>query len=390
MGNTRVFWLSGVGLAAVLLAGCAKQEPAPEPVRAVKLMTVGAQALEFEREFPGEVRARSEARLGFRVPGKLLTRSVEVGQKVRAGQLLAQLDAADYQLAVQASQAQIQAARTQRDLAAADLKRYADLKAQGFISGAELERRDATLRSAQASLDQAQAQSQNQSNQQAYTALRADRSGVVVAVEAEPGQVLAAGTPVVRIADDGPRDVVVSVPEQQVAALKVGQKAWVRQWTGGAGRGAMVREVAASADPLTRTFSVKLGLDGGGQELPLGSTAYITWAKADVAQAPIKLPTSALWAKGQDSAVWVFDAASHTVKAQAVAVATADGNQAVIAAGLKGGEQVVVAGVHVLAEAQKVTVYKEKKASSHDVNADSATKGAVSGALIAPAKGQQP
>ena len=386
MGNTRVVWWSGVGMAMALLAGCAKQEPAPEPVRAVKLLTVGAQDLEFEREFPGEVRARIEARLGFRVAGKLLSRSVEAGQKVGAGQVLAQLDASDYQLAVQASQAQIQAARTQRDLAAADLKRYADLKAQGFISGAELERRDAALRSAQASLDQAQAQSASQANQQAYTALRADRSGVVVAVEAEPGQVLSAGTPVVRVAYDGPRDVVVSVPEQQVTALRVGQKALVRQWAGGPGRGAVVREVAASADPITRTFGVKLAVDGGGQDLPLGSTAYITWAKADATPALIKLPTSALWAKGQDAHVWVFDAASSAVKARPVVVATADGNQAVIAGGIQGGEKVVAAGVHVLAEGQKVNVYQPKGASPIDSNDVVAPKN--NNPQAAPVKGQ--
>lgn len=389
MGNTRVVWWSGIGMAVALLAGCAKQESVPEPVRAVKLLTVGAQALEFEREFPGEVRARSEARLGFRVAGKLLSRSAEVGQRVVAGQLLAQLDAADYQLAVQASQAQIQAARTQRDLAAADLKRYADLKAQGFISGAELERRDATLRSAQASLDQAMAQSQGQANQQAYTALRADRGGVVVAVEAEPGQVLSAGAPVVRIAYDGPRDVLVSVPEQQVGALRAGQKAQVRLLTGGAERGAVVREVAASADPVTRTFGIKLGLDGGGQDVPLGSTAYITWAKTNSAPAPIKLPSSALWAKGQESAVWVFDGASSTVKAQQVVVASADGNQAVIASGLRGGERVVAAGVHVLAEGQKVTVFQEKSGSSPDLNKKNAIeKDAIPAAGGAGTKGQ--
>ena len=374
MGNTRVVWLSGVSMAVALLVGCAKQEPAPEPVRAVKLLTVGAQDVEFEREFPGEVRARIEARLGFRVAGKLLTRAVEAGQKVAAGQMLAQLDAADYQLAVQAAQAQIQAARTQRDLAASDLKRYEGLKAKGFISGSELERRDAVLRSAQATLDQAQAQSDSQANQQTYTVLRADRSGVVLAVEAEPGQVLSAGTPVVRVAYDGPRDVVVSVPEQQVSALRVGQKAQVRQWAGGVGRVAVVREVAASADPITRTFGVKLAVEGGGQDLPLGSTAYITWAKNNATPTPIKLPTSALWAKGQDSHVWVFDAASSTVKARPVVVATADGNQAVIAGGIQGGEKVVAAGVHVLAEGQKVNVYQEKGASSQDLKAMDAPK----------------
>lgn len=365
MGTPRLFHVGGLALTVVLLAACAKTEPAPEPVRSVKLMTVGPQSMVFAQEYAGDVRARSESRLGFRVAGKLLARSVEVGQRVQAGQVLAQLDAADYQLAANAAQAQVHAARTQRDLAAADLKRYAELKAQNFISGAELERREAALKSAQASLDQAMAQNQGQVNQKDYTSLRADKAGVVVAVEAEPGQVLGAGTPVVRVAYDGPRDVVVALPEHQLAGVQVGSRAVVRLWAADQERQGTVREVAAAADPATRTFAIKLALDGGAADVPLGATAYVRWAKPTgpvaAMASPLKLPTSALWAKGQASAVWVYDAASSTVKAQPVVVSTADGNQAVIASGLKGGEQVVVAGVHVLAEGQKVTVYREKQ-----------------------------
>ena len=128
-----------------LLPACAKREPVPEPVRAVKVLTVGASAFQSEHEFPGEVRARTESRLGFRVAGKIVRRQAEPGQPVRAGQVLAQLDPQDLQLAAQAAQAQVAAAATHRDLAAADFKRFAALKDQNFISGAELERREATL-----------------------------------------------------------------------------------------------------------------------------------------------------------------------------------------------------------------------------------------------------
>lgn len=397
MGTARLFHVAGLGMAVALLAACAKTEPAPEPVRAVKLMTVGRQSMEFEHEYAGDVRARSESRLGFRVAGKLLARPAEVGQRVQAGQLLAQLDAADYLLAANAAQAQVQAARTQRDLAAADLKRYAELKAQNFISGAELERREAALKSAQASLDQAMAQNQGQLNQKDYATLRADKPGVVVAVEAEPGQVLAAGTPVVRVAYDGPRDVVVALPEHQLAGVQVGSRAMVRLWASDQERHGAVREVAAAADPATRTFAVKLSIDGGAADAPLGATAYIRWAKPTsavaAASAPLKLPTSALWAKGQESAVWVFDAGSSTVKAQPVVVATADGNQAVIASGLKGGEQVVVAGVHVLAEGQKVVVYREKSGSnqpSAQVSSVSPAMNSGVGEAVASAQKGQP
>ena len=345
---------------AAVLAACSKPEPVQDPVRAVKVVQVGPQAAEFQAEYAGDVRARSESRLGFRVGGKLLARSAEVGQRVKAGQVLAQLDPTDLQLAAQAAGAQVQAAQTQYDLAVADFKRYSELRAQNFISSAELERRDTTLKAAKAALDQAKAQGSVQANQKGYATLVADKAGVVVAVEAEPGQVLSAGTPVVRLAYDGPRDVVVTVPEQRAATVAPGMPATVRLWAGGPGLPAKVREVSASADPVSRTFAVKVALADSAQTA-LGATAYAhIHAPAGAAVPLLKLPTSALRQQGQGSAVWVFDPATRTVKSQPVVVATADGNQAVIASGLKGGEQVVVAGVHVLTDGQAVTLFQEK------------------------------
>ena len=213
------------------VAGCSRPDAPPEPIRSVKLMTVTASGVTARQELSGEVRARTESRLGFRVGGKLVERPAEVGQLVKAGQLLARLDASDLQLASQAAQAQVSAAQTQRDLAAADLKRFTDLKNQGFVSGAEIERRQATLQAAEAGLQQARAQGAVQGNQADYTRLLADAAGVVVSVEAEVGQVVAAGSPVVRIARDGARDVVFSVPESDVALVKPGLKAQVRLWS---------------------------------------------------------------------------------------------------------------------------------------------------------------
>jgi len=347
----------------VLLSGCSKPVPAEEPVRAVKVMTVGVQGLQSGAEFAGEVRARVESRLGFRVAGKIVQRPVEVGQRVKAGQLLAQLDAQDYRLAAEAAKAQVAAAATNRNLAEADYKRFKELKDQNFISGAEVERRDTTLKAAQAQLEQAQAQLSSQRNQAGYTSLLADVSGVVTAVEAEAGQVVGAGTPVVRIAQDGPRDVVFSVPEDRVAVVKPGSVVEVRSWTIGSNRQGTVREVAASADPVTRTYQVKVSLDVKDVKdaPPLGATVYVmpqVFARTDMQV--IKLPTSALKQDGKTTAVWVFDPASMTVKSQAVEVATADGNDAVISSGLQPGMLVVVAGVHVLQAGQKVTLYKEK------------------------------
>ena len=351
--------------AALALSACSRPPAPQEPIRSVKLLTVGTGNVVARSEYAGEVRARTESRLGFRVGGKLVQRPAEVGQRVKPGQLLAQLDAQDLALSSQAAQAQVSAAQTQRDLAAADLKRYQDLQAQGFVSGAEIERRQATLQSAEATLRQAKAQGAVQGNQASYARLLADGAGVVLSVDAEVGQVVAAGAPVVRLARDGARDVVIAVPEDRVAQIRPGATARVRLWAGaGAPAGAVVpleatvREVAASADTATRTYQVKLSLPDGAT-VPLGATAYVTLGIASTAPAVIKLPTSALMRSDQGdrqgSAVWVFDAAASTVQPRPVRVAGADGNEMVILDGLKPGEEVVATGVHVLSPGQKVT-----------------------------------
>jgi len=368
-----------LALASVLaLSACSKTEAPQEPVRAVKVLTVGVDKFQSEHEFAGDVRARVESRLGFRVGGKIVRRQAELGQRVKAGQVLAQLDPQDYQLAAESARAQVAAALTNRDLAAADFKRYAALKDQNFISGAELERRETTLKAAQAQLDQAKAQLASQGHQAEYTSLVADASGVITAIEAEPGQVVSAGTPVVRIAQDGPRDVVFSVPEDKVRAIKAGSDVSVRVWAENATLDGKVREVAASADPATRTYAVKVGLEATATP-PLGATVYISPKALSMAGAPvIKLPTSALRKEGQGTAVWVVDKATMTVKSQPVQIATADGNDAVIGSGLQPGMMVVSAGVHVLSPGQKVTIYQEKTSQSNAVAVQEATRNVAS------------
>jgi RND family efflux transporter MFP subunit len=345
-------------VAVLVLVACTRPAPVEMPVRSVKVMTVGMQSMQSGLEFAGEVRARVESRLGFRVGGKLTQRPVELGQHVKAGQVLARLDPQDYQLAADAARAQLAAAVGNRDLAAADFKRFKELKDQNFISGAELERRETVLKAAQAQFEQARAQLAGQGNQVDYATLLADVSGVVTAIEAEPGQVVAAGTPVVRIAQDGPRDVVFAVPEDKVAAIRPGSIVDVRVWPANAALQGVVREVAASADPVTRTFVVKVALDGKAA-LTLGATvSVLPQALQRGAGQVIKLPTSALRQEGQSSAVWVLDPASMTVKLQAVQIATTDGNEVVLASGLQPGMQVVSAGVHVLTPGQKVVIYR--------------------------------
>jgi len=347
-----------------LLSACSKPEPKEAPLRAVKVVTVGADALQSVPEFSGEVRARVESRLGFRVGGKIIRRQAELGQRVRAGEVLAQLDPQDYQLSVDAAKAQLAAAATNRDLAAADFRRYKELREQNFISAAELERREATLKAAQAQFDQAQAQLSGQGNQARYTTLVADVAGVVTAVDGEAGQVVAAGAPVIRIAQDGPRDAVFVVPEDKVQALHVGTVADVKLWASQTTVKGRVREVAASADPVTRTFSVKVSLDTK-DVWPLGATVSVAMqamhAMAPSAGKAMHLPLSALLKEGDKSNVWVLDTQTMTVALQPITVATVDGNEVVVGAGLQSGMQVVTAGVHVLSPGQKVVLYRPRQ-----------------------------
>jgi multidrug efflux system membrane fusion protein len=359
-------------LVVLVLAGCSRHEAAPEPIRSVKVMTVGVDTYSSTHEYAAEVRPRIESRMGFRVAGKIVRRQAEVGQRVKAGEVLAQLDPRDFQLATDASRAQVNAALTNRDLASADFKRYRALREQNFISGAELERRETTLKAAQAQLEQAQAQLAAQGNQAAYTTLVADVPGVITAIEAEPGQVVTAGQPVVRIAQDGPRDVVFSVPEDKVAAIKNGSDVAVRVWSDNSELAGKVREVAASADPVTRTYPVKVAVEGSP---PLGATVYVSPKALSIAgMAVIKLPTSALRKEGSGTAVWVLDKNTMTVRLQPVQVATADGNDAVIASGLQPGMLVVTAGVHVLSPGQKVAVYRERSSAPATTVAQDAVK----------------
>lgn len=368
---------------ALVLSACSKPAPTAEPIRAVKIVTVGVQSMQAGAEFSGEVRAQVESRLGFRVGGKIVRRQAQLGQHVKAGEVLAQLDPQDYQLSAQAAKAQVAVATTNRDLAAADFKRFKELRDKNFISGAELERREASLSAAQAQLDQAQAQFSGQGNQEGYTKLVASISGVVTAVEAEVGQVVAAGAPVVRVAQDGPRDVVFSVPEDKVVMIKVGSAVDVRVWASNADYKGVVREVAASADPVTRTFGIKVAMDAA-DKLALGTTVSVAPHAFDRSGLQvIKLPTSALVKSGNSASVWVLDTTNMTVSLQPIQVATADGNDVVISSGLQPGMRVVSAGVHVLAPGQKVSIYKENGALALAEPAQAAMKNVASPALEA-------
>jgi membrane fusion protein, multidrug efflux system len=347
--------------------GCSRAAPEPVPVRAVRTLTVGEGAEGSSVDYAAEVRARTESRLSFRVAGKMVSREVDIGDSVKPRQVLARLDPQDLRLGQQAARSAVEAAQVNADQAAADFKRFRELRDQGFISAAELDRRESALKAALAQLQQARAQAGVQSNQARYSALVADVGGVVTAVEAEPGAVLAAGAPVLRLAHDGPRDVVFSVPEQQAAALRAleGQAGALRVRLWGADDAplpATVREVAAAADPVTRTFVVKADI-GAAAALKLGQTATVSLplpARSGV----LRLPLAAVFEHQGRSSVWLLDPASMTVRPQPVQVAGAEGNRVLVADGLRAGQVVVTAGVHTLAPGQKVALYAPAAAAS--------------------------
>ena len=354
-------------LMLLLLGACSKPPPPPEPVRAVKTMVIAPASAGASYEYAGEIRARVESKLGFRVGGKMLERPVNVGDTVKAGQVMARLDPRDLRLGEDVARAAVSSAAVNLQQADADFKRYRDLRDQGFISGAELERRETTLKVAQAQLAQARAQSGVQGNQAGYAALTADAGGVITGVDVEPGMVVAAGAPVLRLAHDGPRDVVFSVPEDKVAlvqAIAARQgNVRVRLWSSAGGEvTATIREISAAADPATRTFLVKADLGEAANAPRLGQTATVSIVAPRVAGVA-RVPLSALKEDHGKSTVWIVDPGSMTTVSRQVSIGGTEGNEAVVIAGLSSGDRVVTAGVHVLSAGQKVKLYADPEAA---------------------------
>lgn len=342
------------------LSACSKEAPAPTPVRAVRTLTLTETGGVMEREFSADIRARTESRLGFRVPGKVSRRLVELGQSVRAGQVLAQLDPQDLRLQQDAARAGLASAEANAAQAASDLKRFTDLKAQGFISDAELERRATAQKAADATLRQARAQAGVQGNQASYAALVADASGVITSVDLEPGQVVNAGTPVLTLAQDGPRDAVFAVPEDLGQTVKplVGKTGAikVRRWGSSEWVPATIRELAAAADPQTRTYLVKA--DVGRAGFDLGQSASVAFNTPLRSTGGVRVPLHALTERNGQSVLWLLDAPSMTVKPQPVVTADVTGNVVLVVKGVSPGQEVVTAGAHTLNPGQKVRRYQ--------------------------------
>jgi multidrug efflux system membrane fusion protein len=323
--------------------------------------------------FAGEVRARYETILAFRVSGKMIDRPVEVGDHVHKGQRVARLDSNDYQLGTDALNAQLKSAQAERDFARDDLTRYRELLNQRVISPAEFDRHDTAYTTARERVVTLEAQLSQATNQLQYTDLLADRDGVVTAVEVETGQVVTAGQPVVKLARLDEKEIHIDIPEQRVAGIELHQKVSVTLWADGDRRyTARIREIAATADPTSRTYRVKATLLERQDEARLGKTATV-WIPVTTSPR-ITVPFSAVFTPQNEPGrprVWLVDEQAGTVRSVPVQLGEALDGERIVVAGVVSGQLVVSAGVQRLAEGQAVRLPEQVAAAMQGYVAES-------------------
>jgi len=361
------------GMLAVLvlavLGACSRETPvAPEPPRPLRTLVLHAQQIDLVGEFPGQVQPRVESGLGFQVGGRIVARSVQVGQRVRRGDVLARIDPADVRLAESSARAQLSAAEVDRKQAQADLARYRELRDRGFISAAEFERHQATADAAVARSAQATAGLDVQRNQSAYTSLKATADGVVTGIDAEAGQVVSAGQVVVRIAETADKEIAFQIPENRLAQVQAIRTGEVQMWSGGAPLRGTLREVSPSADPATRSFAARLALPQAPAELGFGMTATVRFSARNP-QPASRIPLSALLRAEDQTWVWTLDGKDMTVHRRPVRVATVGDTDVVLAEVLPEGTEIATAGVHLLHEGQ---VVRRLSSETQDANAPAA------------------
>ncbi|HSD55062.1 MAG TPA: efflux RND transporter periplasmic adaptor subunit [Burkholderiales bacterium] len=349
--------------AAMALAACAKPEAPPPALRTVIAQVVGTQPGNGANIYSGEVRARYENDLAFRVGGKVVARFVDVGATVKKGQPLARLDPQDARLAAEAARSALAAAQADHVLATAEVERYRDLSAKKFVSQAVLDARETTFNTTKARLEQARAQLATAQNQSSYTTLVAESDGVITAANVEPGQVVSAGQTVMRFARPAEKEVVINVPESRLAELREANQIAVavlavpeRPYAG------VIREVAPNADPATRTFAVKITLLDSDAAVQLGMTANVALGERG-ARDTINVPLTALTQIDGNPAVWIVDPGTSKVNLRPVMVGAYREDGATVSAGLRAGEVVVTAGVHKLLAGETVRVESDAIAS---------------------------
>ncbi len=316
----------------------------------VRLMTVGPVS-GATRSFTGIIGARVESDLGFRVPGKIVERLVDIGQQVKAGQPLMRIDDSDLRLALSAKRNAVAAAQATVDQTAADERRYASLRDDGWITRQRYEQAKAASDTAEAQLAAAVADERVAENQATYSVLVADADGTVIETLGEPGQVVGAGQTVVRVAEAGPREAVVSLPE--TIRPQIGALAEAALYGSDGDRYRVhLRQLSDSADARTRTYEARYVFDGEAPEAPLGATVSIHVA-GKAGQQEIQAPLGAILDDGERTGVWVLDRASSTVGFRPVQLVRLGSETAVIS-GLTSGEQIVALGAQLLQDGARV------------------------------------
>jgi len=356
----RASLVTVLGIAA-LLAGC-KGEAAvkEESIRPVKVAVVEAGTPARRLTYSGVVRPRIESALGFRVPGKIVARLVNVGDHVSVDQEIARLDETDLRLAENAARAAVASARSRRDVAKDHLERAKVLLPKAIISQAAYDTRRNELDAAEAALEAAEAQLRQAVNAASYATLKADKAGIVTTVMSEPGQVVSAGQAVVAQAEAGETEIAIAVPEQDAGRLTVGQRTKVTLWAGPrASVVGRIREIAGQADPASRTYAVRITVDTPPPAMRLGMTASVALTIDDEAT-PLVLPLTALAESDGGPVAYVVDQANNVVRKTVVTVSGIAESGVRIAGGLQPGDMVVTAGVQFLRDGMRIRVPLER------------------------------
>ena len=346
----------GTVLLSVFLAACGGGEKAQEAPRPVLVAQPSAGAQGGWSSFAGEVHAREESPLSFRIGGNLVRRNVDAGAQVRRGDVLAVLDPGDMQLQAQAAQAQLAAAEAERVRARGDRDRYARLVGQQLVSQSAYAAQVAAYKAAEGQARAARAQLDVARNQAAYTQLRAPHDGVIASRQVEAGQVVAAGQTVFTLAASGGREVAIALPEARIREFRVGQPAQVELWSAPGQRlPARIREIAPAADPQTRTYLARVALDADAAgSVDLGQSARV-FVQAEGADASLAVPLSAVQRGGKGTAsVWVVDAKTSTVRLRPVQLGAFGESSVPVLKCVNANEWIVAAGGHLLREGQAV------------------------------------
>lgn len=352
---SRLLAGSVLAMLAIALTGCNEKVAEKEAVgRPVLVATVHYEAESPERSFVGTIKPRIETDMGFRVPGKVAKRLVEVGQTVDVGQPLAMLDEVDLKLQAEQAEAEFRAATGVLAQAGASEQRAKDLRAKGWTTDAQMDQARAAAEEARARLNRAERSVELTRNSLSYATLVADTRGVVTATLIDAGQVVASGQTAIRVARFAEKEAVVAIPETLVGRAKEGV-ASVTLWSEPNKKyAAKLREIAPAADPATRTYLAKFSLPGAGESVSLGMTATLTLADP-ATERVARLPLSALYSQGGDPSLYIVDDKGE-VSLKPVTVKSYESKNVVISGGVDEGSKVVVLGVQKLDPAQKVRI----------------------------------